>query len=121
MGNEIDLLNVVTLLRQSRFLGQTRLKDYQRQLIPNFRKYNIKLGDNELQDDGPFYEQKELESLAYFDPMNDPVDKMLWDELALERNRRTALKRSNTSSLILTSSIVSGLPLANEPPGTRPN
>ena len=56
MGNEIDLLNVVTLLRQSRFLGQTRLKDYQRQLIPNFRKYNIKLGDNELQDDGPFYE-----------------------------------------------------------------
>ena len=53
--------------------------------------------------------------------MNDPVDKMLWDELALERNRRTALKRSNTSSLILTSSIVSGLPLANEPPGNRPN
>ena len=26
--------------------------------------------------------------------MNDPVDKMLWEELNLERNRRTALKRS---------------------------
>ena len=64
MTNEVDLLNVLTLLRQSRFLGQTRLKDYQRQLIPNFRKYSVKMGDGQLADDGPFYECQELESLA---------------------------------------------------------
>eukprot|EP00353_Schmidingerella_taraikaensis_P012457 CAMPEP_0185574548 /NCGR_PEP_ID=MMETSP0434-20130131/5995_1 /TAXON_ID=626734 ORGANISM="Favella taraikaensis, Strain Fe Narragansett Bay" /NCGR_SAMPLE_ID=MMETSP0434 /ASSEMBLY_ACC=CAM_ASM_000379 /LENGTH=163 /DNA_ID=CAMNT_0028191169 /DNA_START=1159 /DNA_END=1647 /DNA_ORIENTATION=+ len=90
MNNEIDLLNIMTLLRQSNFLAKLQLEEHQRELIPCFELYNVnpeaecqtELNSNV---DGPYYQLGRLEDLGGFDPTNDSTDRLIWDKIAGRR------------------------------------
>ena len=83
VNNEIDLLNIMTLLRQSNFMSLITMKEHQRQLISCFNQYNVDLDKVDASQDNPvingaYYLQNsgtaELES---FDPDTDATDRLL--------------------------------------------
>mmetsp|Transcript_2025 Transcript_2025/g.2766 ORF Transcript_2025/g.2766 Transcript_2025/m.2766 type:complete len:133 (-) Transcript_2025:252-650(-) len=61
INNEIDLLNIITLMRQCQVLSFISLKEHQRHLIPYLHKYNVdpntaKQSEENLAINGPYYQ-----------------------------------------------------------------
>ena len=81
INNEIDLLNILTLLRQCQFMSLTTLKDYQRKLIPSMYQYNIDDFANYKDEalDGPYYQTDLIESIEGFDPFGNKTDRLILD------------------------------------------
>ena len=92
MNNEIDLLNILTLLRQSQFISLAQLKDHQKELIPCQQLYNVGLeftktsNDSDDDNDGPYYNLGKIDDLKGFDPKRDQQDKLLWDMISPNSN-----------------------------------
>ena len=99
MNNEIDLLNVLTLMRQLSFLSKFVLRDHQRQLIPNFSAYNVDSQKvyEDTKKDGAYYEMLELDSLAGFDPQMDEIDALIWAEITKDGEGAVVLTETSES------------------------
>jgi len=90
LNNEIDLLNILALLRQSKFISLFTLSDTQRHLIPSLHEYNVDPDANAKDEEhelieGPYQDLGKLTSLAGFDPFSDNIDRVIWEEITRER------------------------------------
>ena len=87
INNEMDLLNILTLLRQCQFMSLATLKDHQRKLIFGFHQYNIDIFANSTDSvlDGPYYQVGKVNSIAEFDPFSNDYDNLILQQITHQR------------------------------------
>jgi len=101
----MDIVNILSSLRESQFLNRVLLKEHHRKLIPYINRYNVDPTINYGRHSSPESDEEDEKKICYddfttFDASNEPLDSLIWKEITTcpEGDKDSGTNRLNGKS-----------------------